>query len=79
MSGVKLTRAQTEALAALATWQEGHWVPTASLNADGVSTATLRSLYTIDLIDAQQTRTTKYWQITPTGRAALSTKTERGE
>lgn len=68
----KLTKAQLAALAALDAKKTGIWVPTAILNWDGVGTATLRSLFETDLVDAQVTRNAKYWQITDAGRQALS-------
>lgn len=68
----ELTKAQVDALAAMDSWRKGVWLPTTSLNADGVSTATLRSLYVLDLIDAKQTRGGKFWRLLDAGRAALS-------
>ena len=71
----QVSNVQKEALAALDTFSDGMWIPTSSLNADGISTVTLRSLFEADLVDSQKTREAKYWQITSAGRAALSSAT----
>jgi hypothetical protein len=68
----KLTKAQRAALVAMDTWRKGLWIATTQLTSDGVGIGTLRSLHAIDLIDAEQTRTGKYWLLLPAGRAALS-------
>ena len=68
----KLTKAQTEALAALDTWRKNFWVPTNRANADGIGTATLRSLREIDLVESDKDSRATFWRITSAGRSALA-------
>lgn len=76
---VKLTKAHVEALGALSEWRKGAWIPTASLNHDGITTATLRALHSADLVERQPTRERIFWQINGAGRSALRSALEQSK